>query len=66
MAKRNLIKKPAVAAKLGICTKTVDKLVGRGTLPPPIELPGITTHFWDEPEIDALVEALLEQRDTAA
>ena len=63
---KKLLKRPAVAAKLGICTKTVAKLVHEGRLPAPIQLPGISTWFWEETEIDKLVDGLIEARDSEA
>ena len=62
---RKLIKRPAVAEMLGICTKSVTKLVREGVLPQPLPLPGLNVELWEETEIDALVDGLIEERDTA-
>ncbi len=64
--RKNLLKRPALAKKLAICPKTVAKLVREGRLPAPIQLPGITTDFWEEGEIDTVVDALLAGRDEDA
>ncbi len=63
---RKLIKRPAVAEKLGLCTRTISTLVRRGVLPLPVSLPGINVALWDETEIDALVDDLIEARDDEA
>ena len=63
---KKLIKRPQVAQKLGICTKTVTKLVREGVLPRPVSLPGLNLYLWDEAEIDALVDDLIETRDAEA
>ena len=63
---RKLIKRPAVAEKLGVCTKTIAKMVDEGRFPAPIQLPGISTNFWDEGEVDQIVDRLIEVRDDEA
>ena len=62
---KKLIKRPQVAQKLSLCTKTIAKLVRTGVLPAPVSLPGVNVSLWDEEEIDALVDGLIEERDTA-
>ena len=41
-------------------------MVDEGRFPAPIQLPGISTNFWDEGEVDQIVDRLIEVRDRHA
>jgi len=58
----NLIRKPVVLARTGICNASLYQKIAEGTFPKPVKLGGRAV-AWVESEVDQWIYDLIEARD---
>jgi hypothetical protein len=63
---RRYLRKGAVAARYGVVTRTVERWVETGAIPPPEYLPGSKIPLWNEAALDESDSRGLATRTAAA